>query len=425
MLTHELILEYNREITTRNIEDQLFSAFARDSGNMPNQSVSLAKASVMGNYAKNAILKREGKPPVPLSPEKKKEVLNALLDAIEQSDPTTNKSYTPWLVKMYAKGNLKIEDMNRMGYLDLFDEAKRRRLLKPEHTDIGRFKTYRDFEDVMQYEYASKIPNKETTSKGKYRVVWEDDSIRVIWPQDEEAACYYGRGTRWCTAATKGENFFDTYNSSGPLYIILPKKPRYIGEKYQFHFDTNQFMDENDAPVGAEMYSLFQLYPGLMRVFHNQVSEWVIFASNKTILDLQQQLYKVLTPFVEDAKDTIILNDADYQRAVERARLDNESHTYEYSDYDFTITEFMENYFRFFELSPQSIRNIATDMQSDGEGMVHISEFDSLLLYDLESQHQYRKNSAYDKMFFHLSHILTRNIQISKNSKDEYIVTEK
>ena len=51
-----------------------------------------------------------------------------------------------------------------------------------------------------------------------------------------DAACYYGQGTRWCTAATRGKNYFSEYHNESPLLIILPKEPQYPGEKYQLHF---------------------------------------------------------------------------------------------------------------------------------------------------------------------------------------------
>lgn len=75
--------------------------------------------------------------------------------------------------------------------------------------------------------------------------MYEDDKWLIIIPHTEEAACYYGANTRWCTAA-KEDNMFDYYNNDGPLYINI-YKPK--NRKYQFHFESSQFMDEEDEPI--------------------------------------------------------------------------------------------------------------------------------------------------------------------------------
>ena len=66
----------------------------------------------------------------------------------------------------------------------------------------------------------------------------------IIVPHTEEASCYYGKGTQWCTAANNGNNMFEYYNDNGNLYININKLTH---EKYQFHFETDSFMDETDS----------------------------------------------------------------------------------------------------------------------------------------------------------------------------------
>ena len=41
---------------------------------------------------------------------------------------------------------------------------------------------------------------------------------------------------------------FDEYNQHGPLYVFHDKK---ANKKYQFHFNSNQFMNEHDYPVNT------------------------------------------------------------------------------------------------------------------------------------------------------------------------------
>ena len=76
----------------------------------------------------------------------------------------------------------------------------------------------------------------------------------LLTPKTEEAAKYYGKNTRWCTAA-ENNNYFDQYNKDGPLYILINKKVP--DEKYQFHFQTEQYMDSRDSAINALMYDKF------------------------------------------------------------------------------------------------------------------------------------------------------------------------
>jgi hypothetical protein len=221
--------------------------------------------------------------------------INEVLLAIEDADPTPNKAYTPWLARMYAKGDTKLEDLNRQDVLRIYDLGKKRRIIKPEHSDINRFKTYREFENMMfdNYEFDD-IENiaKKEEEKGKAKKVYEDDTVTVIVPEDTAAACRYGRGTRWCTAAVRGQNYFDQYNSQGKLYILIPKTPTHEGEKYQLHFPSGQFMDENDHEVYLPDL-LSKRFPELIPFFKKyepKINDLLYFADVETITDIVGQI---------------------------------------------------------------------------------------------------------------------------------------
>ncbi len=170
------------------------------------------------------------------------------LTKLENADPTSNKQYVQWLIKAYLNDSL-IEDLVSRGKDNLikFELLKKKKLIKPEHADIGKFKNLEDLENAMeQYE----LPQEENTDKGDSSIIEDNDQFKVIIPHDQKAACYYGQGTRWCTAA-KSNNQFNTYNKDGDLVIIIPKKPKYTGEKYQLHRSTltQTMMDEKDEEI--------------------------------------------------------------------------------------------------------------------------------------------------------------------------------
>lgn len=169
------------------------------------------------------------------------------------ADPTSNMEkskmgkYSKWLLWLYGNGGLKLEDLYKAtDDLKIFHRYK----AKLDKKDIGQYNSLDElFNAVEPYS-----DNKIAASKGEEirrtklegaEKVYEDDEWMVVVPKTEEAAKFYGKNTRWCTAAD-WDNRFEGYNKQGPLYININKK---TNRKYQFHFETKQFMDERDQPV--------------------------------------------------------------------------------------------------------------------------------------------------------------------------------
>ena len=164
-------------------------------------------------------------------------------------------NYAKWLLNLYKKNNLKLEDLYKAEeYLPIFDKLSKANKL--EIKDINKYKSLSELYNVI----ADYVGNNKTISKqdeirkekSGSKKIYEDNRFLVIQPLTEEAACYYGKGTQWCTASTDGNNMFNSYNSIGPLYIIMDKTKRNkLGdyEKYQIHFETAQFMDSSDNDI--------------------------------------------------------------------------------------------------------------------------------------------------------------------------------
>ena len=184
------------------------------------------------------------------SPQKAAEMI--LQNQIEVGDPTKQKKYTQALARMYANGLIKWEDVGSTmrDYLTKFTKLAVKKKLNPEHTDFNRFKDLKSFYDAVDT-YPDPEEDQEVKDKGEAKEVFNNGEVRIIRPDNEQAACYYGQGTRWCTAA-RDHNMFDRYNTDGPMYIILPKNPKYDGEKYQFHPMSDQYMNEKDYEVSPQ-----------------------------------------------------------------------------------------------------------------------------------------------------------------------------
>ena len=305
MRAKEFLREYRRDRTAQAVGDKLIAAFARiEKGhNVPAElygAMTLAKMVQTPDRVPYKTVSFEvfGKT-VSVNPETAPEILNqikpqlidTILEQLESGDPTAHKEYTQWIAKMYILGDTPLEDIGSTlkEYLYKFAVLKRKKLIAPPANDINRYSSFTMFMDAMdQYE----LPEDEVVDKGEATEVYEDATVRVVVPEDQEAACYYGRGTRWCTAATKGSNYYNQYSRQGPLYILLPKSPTHSGERYQLHFPSGQFMDEGDDPV--DLYDLLiHRFDMLFDFFKQQepsIGNYIIFADDKIINPLLERI---------------------------------------------------------------------------------------------------------------------------------------
>ena len=182
-------------------------------------------------------------------------------EKIYTSDPTYSQQkpnkfgkYTKWLLNIYRKGVLKSEDLYKANeYLKYFNKY----INKIEQKDINKYNSLQNlFTAVEPFITAEQNNQTVATSKSDEariakkdtKKIYEDDNWLILIPLTKEAACYYGKNTQWCTAATSSNNMFDSYSTEGPLYINIDKRNN---RKYQFHFETDQFMDERDDEIDS------------------------------------------------------------------------------------------------------------------------------------------------------------------------------
>jgi hypothetical protein len=167
-------------------------------------------------------------------------------------DPTPKSIYVKWILHHWLRGEFGPlnEDVSKISDpLAIYDKVKAR--LPERDRDINRFKTVAAFLDMIKAIPEDLLPSKREQERadgermirdGHVTIYHDDDDIRIVIPHTKEAAIYHGRNTRWCTSATT-YNYFDSYNISGPLYIILFKA---TNTRWQFHFQTGQLMDAED-----------------------------------------------------------------------------------------------------------------------------------------------------------------------------------
>jgi hypothetical protein len=173
-------------------------------------------------------------------------------------DASGGKSaYATWLTKHVVTKIIKPEDLYKYNaYFKIFDRRKREYIFQ----DINQYKTS---DDIAQFIAKSvEIANNEKADPSQQRGIAKSDKYSEFYvgsvdgfhvyelPKGRKdlygASCEIGSGTEWCTATGNTRQYFDRYISEGPLFIFI--KPG-SDEKYQFHYESQQFMDKNDNSV--------------------------------------------------------------------------------------------------------------------------------------------------------------------------------
>jgi len=180
-------------------------------------------------------------------------------------------NYARWILNMYLKGTLKEEDFYKVTEnLEKFDRLKR----QLQNKDIFQFKYIRELEDTLNKIEPPELSARQQQRQSKKQglkdadLVYEDNDWEVYVPKSYEASCALGSGTSWCTATGKTDTYYNRYSEQGDLYIIISKHdPK---EKYQFHFESGQFMNRTDRPI--DYFEFLKQNSGLERFFDETLS---------------------------------------------------------------------------------------------------------------------------------------------------------
>lgn len=208
---------------------------------------------------------------------------DGIFEQLLNADPSKAKMYVGWLCNLYISGVQKwkndegqvvvkntqnsrlLEDLPKATqYLQAFDKMRNR--LPDDKKDIMKYpdlpSLFNEVKQGIEQPDAMKS-NREQNMKSSGEVdkilsteakkVFDDGKWEVWNPESHKASCLLGRGTEWCTSwedsarKQQSEEYYNKYKSEGELYIFINKQnPQ---EKYQYHQESNQFMDVNDSEV--------------------------------------------------------------------------------------------------------------------------------------------------------------------------------
>lgn len=214
------------------------------------------------------------------------------INTITREDFDTIKAgeYVPWLIKMFLTIKPEVQENNpdykmelnksrKLFFEDLYkvtDDLKKfsrfKNRLPVDKRDINKlsvgelYRLVKDFD--IELVTTTKKERKSQEIHPGANLVFDGPNWRVVEISDKsalgkEAACFYGgnqKETRWCTSAP-GLKWFEDYIKDGSLYVIYNKNDEKIQagsglpvERYQFHFERDQFMDKDDQNIDLGKY---------------------------------------------------------------------------------------------------------------------------------------------------------------------------
>lgn len=193
-----------------------------------------------------------------------------LFDIFKKYDPTYHKKYLLWMLERFLDDRkvynsdageyenvqrLKVEDLVKFNKdLDFFDKHKDR--FPVNKRNINQYKDIQDFFEVVDEvkpkdEVSISLSQLDKQYKQEIDIWLDNENWKVVIPHTLNAASVYGKGTKWCTTMENGGSI-DHYLQKGPLIILINKKADKDDDsnhKYQFHFETNQFMNAKDGSI--------------------------------------------------------------------------------------------------------------------------------------------------------------------------------
>lgn len=223
---------------------------------------------LMENYSVEQLI-NEGKDPVEVLHYKYQHVPSSIIDGIINIDPTKKKSYSQWALSKWNDESKIIKTALENGRLEkLFQHFKM-------HNDI-QLQSFPSVEKCLN-EF---IPNEDTVlikskepktyllaldkyvpseEANDFDIVFNEDNWLIAVPNTYYAECKLGENMKWCTANAfgNGESYYKKYLSRGGKYYVNfnMNEPESVNGKdypytrYQFHFESKQFMDYDDQPI--------------------------------------------------------------------------------------------------------------------------------------------------------------------------------
>ena len=230
---------------------------------------------------------------------------------LEKIVKTIAPKYLSWVGKFFDEVAFDTKFKDLVGALKRFETISTNLPL----TDINQYKSVDELVDAIRT-YDNRVRRDVKEVKGG-KVVYDDGRFFVVNPLNYESSCYYGKGTKWCTAA-ETDTHFKRYNEDGKLFYIIDRTkpsndPNYkVALLKKFDGDMSFFdaIDERvdfEGVVGEDKFNniiadvdkfLQEVYPEQLKIFADKIA----VKKEKERLE-QLRIQQELRAKLDDAQD--------------------------------------------------------------------------------------------------------------------------
>jgi hypothetical protein len=171
-------------------------------------------------------------------------------DNLDKITKLVAPKYLDWVGKFFDEVGFDSKFKDLVGALKRFETISTNLPL----TDINQYKSLDELTNAIKT-YDNRVRRDVKEVKGG-KVVYDDGRFFVVNPLNYESSCYYGKGTKWCTAA-ETDTHFKRYNEDGKLFYIIDRTKPSNDPNYKVallkKFDGDMtFYDAKDDRVDFE-----------------------------------------------------------------------------------------------------------------------------------------------------------------------------
>ena len=170
------------------------------------------------------------------------------------TDPSPNQRFAAWLSEWRRRqwtafGLDHVPSRQTLADLEaaLKEFTNISRYLPPEFRDVSRYRSIDELSNLWWRMTNSSVRRRradlKATALAGTTPIYAEGRWRLVRLLSEEAATWWGAGTRWCTAS-RASNSFASYAAKGPLLFLGTP-----GGRYQLSAGTGDFRDEADREV--------------------------------------------------------------------------------------------------------------------------------------------------------------------------------
>ena len=165
-----------------------------------------------------------------------------------------NHKYLDWITKNWSptdvEGDEIIHNLKEILLaVSKFDTQNQRLKIK----DLNQYKNIDQLFDTLQK--LGQTARRTVEISDEVDRIYEDNRFVVVVPKTHKSSCYYGAGTKWCTASKDTDSHFSNYKTNGELYYIIDKTLPTSSPYYKVALNkkiaglTEDFWDVQDKPI--------------------------------------------------------------------------------------------------------------------------------------------------------------------------------